>query len=301
MIYLSGKLKSEHIGKRPDIGVMVSFRPDRLASAAGVALENLTKGPFGIDNSCYKNPDIDVDLYLQWASIFVPCKHNCLFMTAPDLVGDALETWKRSESVLPRIRDLGFPAALVAQDGIENYPVRWGSFDVLFLGGTTDWKLSEAAFQIAREAKQHGIPVHMGRVNSRRRIRIAVLELCDSADGTHFVFRPDKYMDRMGDWLDEIRNQPFLDYEGDFMKTTHSLQVRAICPVDGKPDVYNCRIVTSRVIPVEDILAAATPMESEKIFQETLCEHLARELGCEVTLTGVHSGVKTEVVCGTVS
>jgi hypothetical protein len=301
VIYLSGKLKAEQIGLRPDIGVMVSFRPDRPSSAAGVALENLEKTLFGIDNSCYKNPDIDVELYLEWGSIFTPYRHNCLFMTAPDIVGNAYETWQRSEPVLPRIRALGFKAALVAQDGIENYPIRWGSFDVLFLGGTTDWKLSEAAFQTAREAKQHGIPVHMGRVNSRRRIRIAVVALCDSADGTHFVFRPDKYHDRMCDWLDEIKTQPFLDYEGDFMKTEHSLQVRSVCPSDDKLDVYQCQIVTSRVIPVEDILAAAKPMETEKMFQETLCEYLARELGCEVTLIGTHSGVKTKVTCGIVS
>ncbi len=218
-------------------------------------------------------------------------------MTAPDVVADATETWKRSEPVLPRIRDLGFPAALVAQDGIEHRAIRWGTFDVLFIGGSTEWKLSEAAFQVAREAKAHGIPVHMGRVNSRRRIRIAALALCDSADGTHFVFRPDKYLERMIQWLEEMRQQPFLNYEGEFMKVTHRLQVKAVCPVDGKPDVYDCRIVTDRVILVEKILEVTKNYENDKTYQETLCQLLADDLLCEVTLVGIHSGVKTEVTC----
>lgn len=300
MIYLSGKLKREHIGSRPDIGVIVSFRRENPKSVSGHQLKLFAKTKFGVDNNCFNDPNIDVQKYLEWLNIFQPYAPNCLFANAPDVVGNARETWLRSESVLPRIREAGLPAGFVAQDGIESYPIRWGAFDVLFLGGSTDWKLSEEAFQVAREAKEHGLWVHMGRVNSRRRLRIAVMALCDSADGTHFVFRPDHYTARMGDWLDEIKSQPFLDYEGAYMKTTHRLQVKAVCPVNGKPDVYDCRIVTSRVIPVEDILALVESVKNEKVFQETLCERLAGELACEVTLAGTHSGVATEVTCGSV-
>lgn len=298
MIYLSGKLKPEYIGKRQDIGLIVSFRPDRPRSIAAHAMKHLANTKWGADNGCFTNSDIDVDAYLGWLKHLSKYKDTCLFATAPDVVGNARLTWERSEPVLSRIRDLGFPAALVAQDGMESYPIRWGAFDVLFIGGTTDWKLSEEAFRITREAKAHGLHVHMGRVNSRRRLRIAVVGLCDSADGTHFVYRPDLYHKRMESWLDEMKHQPFLDYEGDYMKTTHRLQVKAVCPVDNKSDVYDCRIVTSRIIPVEDILAAVDAVKEEKVFQEVLCERLARELACEVTLVGIHSGVSTEVTCG---
>jgi len=137
----------------------------------------------------------------------------------------------------------------------------------------------------------------MGRVNSRMRLRIAALGLCDSGDGTHFVYRPDRYYARMTAWLDELKDQPFLTYEDLKMRVTHRLQVRALCPVDGKQDVYDCRIVTSRTILVEDILKATDAVRTEKILQEDLCERLAGELGCEVILTGTHSGVATEVIC----
>lgn len=298
MIYLSGKLRKDLIGKRSDIGIIVSFRSQRPKSIPGHAMSALSKVPWAADNGCYNNPNLDVERYLTWLELLVQYKDTCLFATAQDVPGDAAETWKRSEPMLPLIREIGLPAALVAQDGFESYPVRWGDFDVLFIGGSDRWKLSESAFEAAREAKKHGLHVHMGRVNSRIRIRTAALALCDSADGTHFVFRPDLYYERMSQWLDEMDQQPFLNYEGDFMKTTHKLSVRAKCPIDDKPDVYDCRIVTARIIPVEEVLQAAKKFEDEKIFQEELCQNLARVLCCEVTLYGVHSGVKTEVTCG---
>jgi hypothetical protein len=42
--------------------------------------------------------------------------------------------------------------------------VPWDAFDVLFLGGTTDWKLGPAAADLTAEARRRGLVVHMGRV-----------------------------------------------------------------------------------------------------------------------------------------
>jgi hypothetical protein len=66
--------------------------------------------------------------------------------------------------MLDRIRAVGYPAALVAQDGLEDLPICWSSFDALFLGGTTRWKLGSAAARFAQQARQRGVWVHMGRV-----------------------------------------------------------------------------------------------------------------------------------------
>lgn len=49
----------------------------------------------------------------------------------------AWATLTRAEPMLPRIRATGYPAALVAQDGLEHHPVPWDLTDALFLGGTT--------------------------------------------------------------------------------------------------------------------------------------------------------------------
>jgi hypothetical protein len=59
-------------------------------------------------------------------------------------VGDANATPCRSRPFLPRIRESGLPASLVAQEGAEQLRLPWDEFDVLFLGGqTTKWKLVE--------------------------------------------------------------------------------------------------------------------------------------------------------------
>lgn len=81
------------------------------------------------------------------------------------------------------------------------------------------------------------------------------------------------------------------------MLITHTLQVVAVCPVDGKPDVYECTVLTSRIIPVEEIVAAVVALKDRKAYQEDVCQELHRQLACEVKLVGYHSGVKTEVVC----
>lgn len=82
------------------------------------------------------------------------------------------------------------------------------------------------------------------------------------------------------------------------MIVQHSLEITAICPVDGKPDIYQCVVSASRVIPVEDILAAAKALSKKRMYQEDICQEMHRQLACRVVLTGYHSGVKTQVSCG---
>jgi hypothetical protein len=70
---------------------------------------------------------------------------------------------------MPEIELLGFPIALVAQDGIENLDVPWNLIKTIFIGGTTTWKESEYAVRIIRAAQWMGKHVHIGRVNTAPR------------------------------------------------------------------------------------------------------------------------------------
>ena len=135
-----------------------------------------------------------------WAWIARQDPAGCLFATAPDVVGDAAATLVESLPWLPRIRSLGVPAALVAQDGLEALSVPWSEFDVLFIGGSTIWKLGHHARALAAEAKRHGKRVHMGRVNSARRYRYALDIGCDTADGTFLTFGPDRNLPKVLSW-----------------------------------------------------------------------------------------------------
>jgi hypothetical protein len=119
------------------------------------------------DNSVFSGQYPGDESYLAWLAARQQHADRCRFVVAPDVVGDAEATLALSAPMLPRIRALGFGVALVAQDGLEDlWPVPWGDFDCLFLGGTTEWKLGPAVRGLVAEAKEQGKWVHMGRVNS---------------------------------------------------------------------------------------------------------------------------------------
>lgn len=157
---------------------------------------------------------------------------SCLFAVAPDVVGDAAATLERSLPWLPKIRALGYPAALVAQNGQENLPVPWHEFDCLFIGGCAEcrehgprpdakrtgrgthqrfwcdvcnvqiheWKLGPHPRALVAEAKRRGKWVHMGRVNSGKRFRYAAAIGCDSVDGTYLTNGADTNLPKLLAW-----------------------------------------------------------------------------------------------------
>jgi hypothetical protein len=159
------------------------------------------------DNACFNHPERFVtETYLNWLGAFtLPQRARCHFATAPDVVGDAPKTLLRSLPVLPALRELGFKAALVAQDGLQDLFVPWSLFDVLFIGGSTEWKLSDHARDLSAEAIRRGKTVHMGRVNSYKRIKIADDFGCATADGTFLKFGPTENLGRLLNWFDKLR------------------------------------------------------------------------------------------------
>jgi hypothetical protein len=183
------------------------------------------------DNGCFSAGYPGDDGYLAWLARRTDRAARCAFATAPDVVSDAAATLTRSAPLLPRIRQLGYPAALVAQNGIENLTVPWDTFDVLFLGGgpeclpcryirpatdratrhcphcgrpLVEWKLGGAASRLTAEARRRGKQVHMGRVNSETRIRYARKIGCHSADGTYLTYGPDTNLPKLLAWLRRI-------------------------------------------------------------------------------------------------
>ncbi len=136
-----------------------------------------------------------------WAWLTAQDPAGCHFAVGPDVVGDAAATLADSLPWLPRIRRAGFPSALVAQDGLEALDVPWDAFDVLFIGGTTAWKLGPHARSLVSDALRHGKRVHMGRVNSCRRLRYAEAIGCHTVDGTYLTYGPDTNLPRLLPWL----------------------------------------------------------------------------------------------------
>jgi hypothetical protein len=193
MIYLSGHVSSV---RAPDLGFMLTPNmrnrlPEDVRWAA--------------DNGRFSAPEKYTDQrYLSWLD-----RHDasrCLFATAPDVLADHDATVCLSLPVLGRIRAVGYKAAFVAQDGWCEATTPWDDFDVLFLGGTTKFKLS--CGDAINAAHRRGKPIHMGRVNSYRRLRVAAAMGCASADGTFLKFGPDVNTPRLLGWFDSL--QPML-------------------------------------------------------------------------------------------
>lgn len=209
-VYLSGatNLRDAQVCRQHDIGHMASYPSSRFSSLGRFPV-------WAADNGCFNQGDaFDLDSFLTWLdrhAAFVP---TCLFAVAPDVVADAEATLRRSGPAFGKIRALGYPVAFVAQDGLERDELReripWQAFDCLFIGGTTEWKLSQHAMSLVQEAKRRGKRVHMGRVNSGRRLTTAIVWGCDSADGTMLTWRTDVYLPRLVRQLGSLRQQPTL-------------------------------------------------------------------------------------------
>jgi hypothetical protein len=144
---------------------------------------------------------------------------GCLFVAVPDVVrivdgmpiGDARAKLDRFWQWRWEVAGRGFPPALVGQDGLEDLDVPWEAFDCLFVGGSTAWKLSDAAADLAYEARRRGKWIHVGRCNSQKRMRNIRLMQADSYDGTGYSMFPDKYLARDLPVLARLNRQGVFD------------------------------------------------------------------------------------------
>ena len=131
-------------------------------------------------------------------------------MVAPDVPFDCDGTLARFWEGSVAIRRMGFPVALAAQNGLEDRAIPWVLLDAIFIGGDTAWKLSHEAARIGWQAKAEGKWLHMGRVNSKKRLGRAFAMHCDSADGT-FLRWPDTNLPRLKRWWTDLAGQMDLE------------------------------------------------------------------------------------------
>lgn len=188
---------------------------------------------WGGDNCAFSDPDLPVEDFFAWLDIKRDFASSCKFIPPPDIVSDAAGTYYNFTQLAGRVRSMGFPVALVAQDGLEyDYPhlyvnrdldytdwidtetdeafwvafqenychIHWDLIDALFIGGSTAWKLGPQVRILIQEARRLGKWVHMGRVNGDPRIKYAFYQQCDSVDGGRIRYAPDhefKLIDQM--------------------------------------------------------------------------------------------------------
>lgn len=104
------------------------------------------------------------------------------FAVLPDAVAQGDTSLGMSMSWLHRVGRLPISWALAVQDGMTTDGISWEApFDVVFVGGTTQWKLSTAR-QWCEVAHANRKRVHVGRMGSARRVRWARSIGADSID-----------------------------------------------------------------------------------------------------------------------
>jgi hypothetical protein len=196
LLLVSGATQT--LPKYPEVGRLIvpraRNRPETLA---------LVPRRWAMDNGAFSK--FRADLFLAMLQQFRTAS-GCLFVVAPDVVANAGSTIELWAQWAPVIRGAGFPVAFAAQDGLRPDAVPW-ECDALFIGGSTAFKLSREARSLAAYAKARGKWVHMGRVNSRRRLRYAMQIDIDSIDGSSLSWFAETHIPRRLRWIREIQQQ----------------------------------------------------------------------------------------------
>lgn len=206
-LYVSGITKSlrREIAKSPDsFGFLTS--PSAGNKVATICSFDV---PWAIDNGAFTGFDPMKFHLLITRAIYAERKPE--WVVCPDVVADAKATLVMFRAWINAIFALKLNAAFVAQDGQENLELpSWHLWTCLFIGGSTKFKLSRAAAELVEEAKLHGKTVHMGRVNSFKRLRHAHEIGCDSVDGTGMSRWGDRHLRKFCGWLSQLDEQPLL-------------------------------------------------------------------------------------------
>jgi hypothetical protein len=176
--------------QHPEVGVLVvpgaKNRPDRLP----------LHRPWAMDNGAFAGLDIGAFQRMLETYQAYQAHQPPRFVVAPDVVADAAWTTQLFRVWEPRLHAAGWPVAYVGQDGLTPDMVPWDHCEAIFLGGSTVWKLGPEARALATAAVMRGKWLHMGRVNTDRRIRYAARLGCHSIDGTSFSRWARRYIPR---------------------------------------------------------------------------------------------------------
>lgn len=199
------------------------------------------------DNNAY-TMGYQPERLLEYVETLRDYKDNCLFITIPDSVGDAAETieywheckglfkdWPVAFVAQDGVRVSLYDGHLYVGDDRDftdyigdEYPdtdpeddpeyydimdmwrsrVEFDDFDVLFIGGSTEWKLSKEADLCIKIAQEHGKRIHVGRVNWWQRYsHFRLLEGSEdfTCDGTRPRYGKDK---TLKDWLRYEKQPP---------------------------------------------------------------------------------------------
>lgn len=145
--------------------------------------------PFACDNGVYsawtkgKCWDNGMDTAYRTMLSKLPIDRKPLWVLLPDAVANWKRTLELGRLYYPLLRQIEVPVRLALQDGCDFEETLELEPDWVFVAGSTQWK--ESNIHAATEFfKPKGIYVHVGRVNTGRRLILCQSAGVDSVDGT---------------------------------------------------------------------------------------------------------------------
>lgn len=108
------------------------------------------------------------------------------FVVVPDVVADWSLTVEMAEVYAPHLRRFDLPFAIALQDGADFEEALRFDPAAVFVGGSTAWKWGNVG-RIVDFFADRGIWIHVGRVNSTKRILLCRSYGVSSCDGSGFV------------------------------------------------------------------------------------------------------------------
>lgn len=155
-----------------------------LVSAAGVLR---TEGmPYALDNGAWsafqQGCAFDEDAFMRAVD---KLGEGADWIVLPDIVAGGLKSLDYSLTWLEKLRGLPTRLLIAVQDGMEIDDVRslLSPAVGIFVGGTTEWKVATTVAW-GSVARRRNCYLHVGRVNSDKRIRICAAAGANSIDGT---------------------------------------------------------------------------------------------------------------------
>lgn len=201
LVLVSGSTKTMKrlaASKQRNLGVLLT--PSNGNSVESVLALGL---PWACDNGAFKGFDAG-----KFRVFLAKIKNapGCLWVACPDVVGDAKITINRFAEWSSEVKASGHPVAFVLQDGQEDLEIP--EADAYFIGGSTEFKLSEAAHELVLRVRPKW--VHMGRVNSKKRMTLAYQSSVDSVDGSGMSMFGDAHIQKFCEHSAKVQREGFL-------------------------------------------------------------------------------------------
>lgn len=195
----------------PTVHYFAGKYPGRIGWLVGPSARLKTKlrdwMPYALDNDAFtsfsKGVPWDVTAWrecLKWAR---SSGKKPLWVLVPDVVSDRVATMERWKEFSPEASAFEWPLAFAVQDGMKPSDVPENA-NVVFVGGTTEWKWRSLPVWSRNFPR-----VHVGRVNELRRLWTCEDFGVESVDGTGW-FRDSETGRRVSDlkqWLSGDRNE----------------------------------------------------------------------------------------------